>query len=89
MTSAKPDILKSFRTLPGVGKSIAEDLWDMGYRSLDEMKREDPETMYLRLEELAGKHVDRCMLYVFRCVVYCVNNEQRDPHLEKWWSWKD
>ncbi|WP_211252469.1 helix-hairpin-helix domain-containing protein [Maridesulfovibrio frigidus] len=87
--AAKASILKSFRTLPGVGKVIAEDLWNMGYRALEDLKGEDPEEMYIQLEELAGQHVDRCMLYVFRCVNYCVNNKERDPHLEKWWSWKD
>ncbi|NDV23146.1 helix-hairpin-helix domain-containing protein [Desulfovibrio sp. JC022] len=89
MKSADPEILKDFRTIPGVGKSIAMDLWNMGYRSLDEIKGENPDDMYARLEELAGCHVDRCMLYVFRCAVYYVGNEKRDPELEKWWNWKD
>lgn len=89
MTSADPEVLKSFRTLPGVGKAIARDLWDLGYRSLEDIKGEDPEDMYRRLEELAGQHVDRCMLYVFRCIVYCISSEKRDPELEKWWNWKD
>ncbi|WP_432738842.1 helix-hairpin-helix domain-containing protein [Maridesulfovibrio sp. FT414] len=89
MTSADPKTLKSFRTLPGVGKSIAQDLWNLGYRSLDELKDGDPDDMYRRLEELAGQHVDRCMLYVFRCVSYCLNTADRDPELEKWWNWKD
>ncbi len=87
--NADKDTLKSFRTLPGVGKVIAQDLWNMGYRSLDDLKSEDPEEMYCNLEEYAGQHVDRCMLYVFRCVVYCVNTDQRKPELEKWWNWKD
>lgn len=87
--NADKKVLKVFQTLPGVGKAISLDLWELGYRSLEDIKKEDPEDMYLRLEELAGKHVDRCMLYVFRCVVYCVNHEQRNPQLEKWWNWKD
>ncbi|CCO22553.1 conserved protein of unknown function [Maridesulfovibrio hydrothermalis AM13 = DSM 14728] len=91
VSTAQPDkeVLKSFRTLPGVGRVIALDLWNMGYRSLDDLKEEDPEKMYQHLEKLAGQHVDRCMLYVFRCVVYCVNNAERAEHLEKWWNWKD
>ncbi|WP_367344139.1 helix-hairpin-helix domain-containing protein [Methanomethylovorans sp.] len=33
--------------------------------------------------------IDRCMLYVFRCAIYCASNEEHDPQLLKWWSWKD
>ncbi|WP_319762301.1 helix-hairpin-helix domain-containing protein [Maridesulfovibrio sp.] len=89
MINADPAILKQFQTIPGVGSSIAKDLWNLGYRSLSEIRDENPDDMYERLEELAGCHVDRCMLYVFRCAVYCVSNEYRDPELEKWWNWKD
>ncbi|WP_419784141.1 helix-hairpin-helix domain-containing protein [Maridesulfovibrio sp.] len=89
MKNADPKIIKSFQTIPGVGKSISMDLWNLGYRSLDEIKNENPDDMYARLEDLAGCHVDRCMLYVFRCAVYYVGTENRDPELEKWWNWKD
>ncbi|WP_415714187.1 helix-hairpin-helix domain-containing protein [Maridesulfovibrio sp.] len=89
MINADPAILKEFRQIPGVGKSIAMDLWNLGYRSLDELRDENPDDMYSRLEKLAGCHVDRCMLYVFRCAVYYVSNDNRDPELEKWWNWKD
>ncbi len=33
----KSKIIKQFQTIPGVGKSIAEDLWNMGLRSLDDL----------------------------------------------------
>jgi hypothetical protein len=81
-------ILKQFQTIPGIGKSIALDLWDQGYRSLEELKGQDPEEMYLRQCALQGGPVDRCLLYVFRCAVYYVSNEQHEPELLKWWNWK-
>ena len=65
----KETALKAFRQIPGVGKSIANDLWSMGFRSLQDLKDQDPEAMYSDLCELQGMHVDRCMLYVFRCAV--------------------
>ncbi|GAB6041005.1 helix-hairpin-helix domain-containing protein [Endothiovibrio diazotrophicus] len=80
---------RAFLEIPGVGKSIAQDLVDLGYQRLDELKGEDPEAMYQRLMELRGSHVDRCMLYVFRCAVYYAAEAEHDPELLKWWNWKD
>lgn len=82
-------VLREFRRIPGVGKSIAQDLWNLGYRSVDELNGQNPEAMYRRLCEHQGIHVDRCMLYVFRCAVYFASNESHDPELLKWWNWKD
>jgi pathogenicity locus Cdd1 protein len=86
---AKQSVLREFRQVPGVGKSIAEDLWNLGLRSVSDLKNQDPEDLYLRLCAFQGTHVDRCMLYVFRCAVYYASNDNHDPELLKWWSWKD
>lgn len=85
----KQAVLSEFRQVPGVGKSISEDLWDLGLRSVSDLKKQDPEDLYLRLCSLQGTHVDRCMLYVFRCAVYYACNDIHDPELLKWWNWKD
>jgi hypothetical protein len=60
-----------------------------GYRSLSELAADDPEKMYQDLTKLSGSHVDRCMLYVFRCIHYVLNTDKPDPELKKWWNWKD
>ena len=82
-------VLKEFRQIPGVGKSIAEDLWNLGLRSVSNLKNEDPEALYTKLCAYQGTHVDRCMLYVFRCAVYYASNDVYDAELLKWWNWKD
>lgn len=87
--NSKRTILREFRRIPGVGLSIAEDLWDLGFRSLEELRSQNPEQLYFHLCELKNAHVDRCMLYVFRCAVYFVSNNAHDPELLKWWNWKD
>ncbi len=89
MTKSKKDILKEFQTIPGVGPSLAQDLWDLKIRSLAQLKKEDPEQLYAQLCDQMGKHVDRCVLYVFRCAVYFASEPNPDPELLKWWSWKD
>lgn len=83
------DILKEFRTLPGVGKSIAMDYWNLGFRSLDEIEKADPEDLYVRCCQQHGGYVDRCMLYVFRCVHYALNTKKPNSEKLKWWNWKD
>ncbi len=85
----KQIVLQQFQRLPGVGKSIAQDLWDLGYRSIDELKGDDPQQMYEALERLRNSHIDRCVLYVFRCIVYYVDTPNPDAHLLLWWNWKD
>ena len=90
MTEAtKQATLKEFQHIPGVGKSISQDLWNLGLRSVQELKDQDPEELYLKICTYQGTQVDRCMLYVFRCAVYYASNEQHDSELLKWWNWKD
>ncbi len=69
MTAAKQTALNKFRKIPGVGKVIAEDLWNLGMRSAADLKKQDPEKLYLKLCRLQKMKVDRCMLYVFRAAM--------------------
>jgi len=87
--SHKKEILKNFQTIPGVGKSIAGDLWNMGFRNINQLKNKNPDRLYSDICNLYGTHVDKCMLYVFRCAVYFASNKKHDSELLKWWNWKD
>ena len=87
--SMDKSILNEFQKIPGVGKSIAQDLYNLGYRAITELKDQDPEEMYLKSCELQNQKIDRCLLYVFRCAVYYASNKTHDPELLKWWNWKD
>ena len=84
--STAPDELQN---IPGVGPSLAQDLTDLGYRRIPQLRGADPEHMYQTLCALRGKHIDRCVLYVFRCAVYYASTSVYDPELLKWWNWKD
>ena len=81
--------LKDLQQIPGVGKSIAQDLWQLGFRSVADLRGQNPEEMYERLCVQQGTHIDRCMLYVFRCAVYYASTDNPAPELLKWWHWKD
>ncbi len=82
-------IQSDLESAPGVGPSIARDLRDIGIHQLQDLHGADPETMYDKLCVLRGSHIDRCVLYVFRCAVYFADNSAHDPELLKWWNWKD
>lgn len=77
------------RKIPGVGPSLAQDLIALGYHHIQQLHNADPEQMYQTLCTLRGRHIDRCVLYVFRCAVYYASNTVHDPALLKWWRWKD
>src|SRR5215472_14738483 len=81
-------LLKDLQHIPGVGPSLAQDLWDLGYHSVASLANQDAEELYTALEELRGQPMDRCVLYAFRCAVYFASTDEHDPALIKWWNWK-
>ncbi len=96
MPTAVPDSaaavagIKDLRRIPGVGPAMAEDLLGLGYDSVNSLRGEDPEAMYARFMDQQGRHVDRCVLYVFRCAVYFAENPgETDAEKLKWWNWMD
>jgi hypothetical protein len=85
----KQEVLKELEHIPGVGKSIAVDLWKLGLRSTSDLRGRDPEQLYRNHCRREGKPVDRCLLYAFRCAVYYASRRKHDPKLLLWWNWKD
>lgn len=83
------DVDVDLRRIPGVGREMARDLYELGYRSVAELAQADPDELYERLCRISGAHQDRCVLYVFRCAVYFASHTEHDPELLKWWNWKD
>ena len=85
----KNDRRNDLQAIPGVGKSIAQDLMALGIFQVDDLKGWDPEKLYERSNALAGTKQDRCLLYVFREAVYFAETKNPKPELLKWWNWKD
>jgi hypothetical protein len=81
--------IQALQEIPGVGPSLVKKLSDLGYSDVSGLRGEDPEQMYAKLCRLRGLHIDRCVLYVFRCAVYFASNTEHDLELLKWWNWKD
>jgi len=83
--------IKKLMVIPGVGKSIAADLFSIGIKDVNDLKGKDPEILYDLSNKAVGIVQDKCLLYVFRCAVYFANTPEanRNPDLLKWWNWKD
>lgn len=83
--------IKALTIIPGVGKSIATDLYNIGITNIDDLKGKDPEGLYNKSNLFAGCIQDRCLLYVFRCAVYFAETPigRQDSEKLKWWNWKD
>jgi hypothetical protein len=87
----KEQSIKELSTIPGVGKSIAGNLWDIGIMKVSDLELKDPEELYDLSNKHAGVVQDRCLLYVFRCAIYYTKTPKKaqDPEKLKWWNWKD
>lgn len=91
MSRVEKPIMKNgdgLTSIPGVGKSIAGDLIELGINRVSDLKNRDPQELYDLLCTKKG-HQDRCLLYVFRCAIYFASNTNHKPELLKWWNWKD
>jgi hypothetical protein len=85
MTGNKDEL----QNIPGVGPAVAKAFRAIGIRSQEDLCGQSPERLYQRYEQHVGHHVDRCLLYVFRCAVYYCETPDPEPGLLKWWKWKD
>lgn len=79
---------ESLQSLPGVGPSIADDYHRLGITTIAQLGAAEPDELFDRLELLDGP-TDRCVLYVFRCARYAVENPEPEHRLRNWWAWTD
>ncbi len=81
---------ESLLQIPGVGKSIARDLNNIGIYKMADLKGHDPNNLYHLSNTYAGCVQDRCLLYVFKLAVYYAETPKEFHEKEKlkWWNWK-
>lgn len=81
--------MQSLQVIPGVGPKLAKKFYDIGIKSISDLKGKNPEELYSRICATHGIQVDRCVLYVCRSSAYFAETKNPDPELLKWWNWKD
>ena len=77
------------QTIPGIGKTIAQDLRDLKILKVADLKGKNPQRLYEKMCAIQGQKIDPCMLYTLRCAVYFASETSHDPELLKWWNWKE
>lgn len=87
--AARRESLRELRTIPGIGPSLALDLYSLGIRRVADLRQKYPEKLYRRLERLTAAKQDRCVLYTFRCAVYFAKTKRPRPEKLLWWNWQD
>jgi len=87
----KQKVIKDLKQIPGVGVSLATNLWNIGIKSIKDLEDKNPQKLYEKSNDFAEVVQDRCVLYVFRCAVYYANTDiEKQKHEKlKWWNWKD
>ncbi len=87
----KDNSIKELKKIPGVGRSVAEDLFNIGIRKIEDLRGRDPGHLYDLSSMHTGVKQDRCLLYVYRCAVYFAETEESElePSKLQWWHWKD
>ncbi|MEQ8173629.1 MAG: helix-hairpin-helix domain-containing protein [Syntrophomonadaceae bacterium] len=59
----KETVLRGLRSIPGVGKSIAGDLWDLGIRDPRQLAGRSPQKLYDELCRQRGvQMIDACCM---------------------------
>jgi hypothetical protein len=80
--STVKDSLKSLQAIPNIGPSLAQDLYDLGYREPKDLKKQDPIKMYQKLCDQTGERQDPCVLDTFMAAVHYANTGEA----KKWWD---
>lgn len=74
---------RAFQGLPNIGPATAEDLVRLRVRSVADLARRDPLTLYRRLCRLDGATHDPCVLDVFLAAV----DHARTGSGRPWWAY--
>jgi hypothetical protein len=87
----KDQSIKELITIPSIGRSIANDLWNIAIASVADLKDKDPELLFDLSNRYASTIQNRCLLYSFHCAVYYAETkpDDCDPEKLKWWNCKD
>lgn len=75
--------------VPGIGPKKAALLQGMGYGSLASLRGANADDIYTKAQLSAGRPLDKCVLYAFRCAVAYAEDPEPDPAAYRWWHFSD
>jgi nucleotidyltransferase/DNA polymerase involved in DNA repair len=78
---------RQLKELISIGPAMLRDFALLKIRSVEQLAKQDPQRLYVRLGRVAQQHQDICVLDVFEAAVA----QARDPRLPaeqcQWWWW--
>lgn len=69
--------------LRNVGKAVAQDLQLLGIEKIEQLKKENPDRLYQKLQHITGKKQDPCVWDTFAAIIHEANTGEKLP----WWHW--
>jgi nucleotidyltransferase/DNA polymerase involved in DNA repair len=73
--------------LASVGPATLRDFEVLGIRTVEQLARQKPESLYEKLCRVAGKSQDICCLDVFSAAVAQARNPRLPAEQRQWWYW--
>jgi nucleotidyltransferase/DNA polymerase involved in DNA repair len=73
--------------LVSVGPAMLRDFELLGIRTVAQLARQKPESLYEKLCRVTGKSHDICCLDVFSAAVAQARNPQLPGEQRQWWYW--
>jgi len=82
-----PATRRQLGDLISIGPKMLRDFEMLGIRSVAQLAKQNPKTMYSRLERLTGQRQDPCVLDTFQAAVAQARNPRLPVEKCQWWYW--
>lgn len=73
--------------LVSIGPAMLRDFELLGIRTVEQLSRQNPESLYEKLCRATGKSQDICCLDVFSAAVAQARNPRLPAEQRQWWYW--
>jgi hypothetical protein len=73
--------------LVSIGPAMLRDFQVLGIRTVEQLARQKPESLYEKLCRLTGQSQDICVLDVFSAAVAQARNPRLPAAQCQWWYW--
>ena len=78
---------RRLQDLVSIGPAMLRDFELLGIRSVKQLTRQNPESLYEKLCRVTGKSQDICCLDVFSAAVAQARNPRLPAEQRQWWFW--
>lgn len=78
-----PRTANELNKLANIGPAMLQDFALLGIDSIEQLARQDPDELYLRLQKLTRSDQDPCVWDTFAAAIH----EARTGERTRWWDW--